>query len=78
MLLPRKQKHSFILIIIVLFGLFLTETYDLLASDAENNIEKYPDFTTDVDMTRFRGVNGLELHALNSHRNHCKRLHPPG
>ena len=62
MLLPRKQKHSFILIIIVLFGLFLTETSVLLASDAENNIRKYRDFTTDGDITRFKGHDEISVY----------------
>ena len=55
MLFPEKQKHSYLLTKIALFGLFLTETPDLLASDAENNIGKYPDFTTDGNITRFKG-----------------------
>ena len=55
MLLLEKRKNPLILTIIALLGLFLTETSDLLASDAENNIEKYPDFTTDGDITRFKG-----------------------
>jgi hypothetical protein len=54
MLLAGKQKHSFLLTIIALFGLFLTETSDLLASDPQNNIGKYPDFTTEGDITRFK------------------------
>ena len=62
MLLPGKQKHSFLLTIIALFGLFLTETFDLLAPDAANNIGKYPDFTTDGVITRFKGHDEISVY----------------
>jgi hypothetical protein len=67
MLLLGKHKDSFLLIIIALFGLFLRETPDLLALDAENNIVKLNE-----------GVDGLKVHTLHSHRNHYKIQHPLG
>ena len=55
MLLLGKRKNPLILTIIALLGLFLTETSDLLASDAENKIGKYQRFTAYKDITRFEG-----------------------
>jgi hypothetical protein len=52
-LLLEKRKNPLILTIIALLGLFLTETSDLLASDAENKIGKYQRFKAYKDITRF-------------------------
>ena len=53
--LPGKQKHPFLLTIIALFGLFLTETPDLLALADLSENGKYPGFKANGDITRFEG-----------------------